>query len=398
MSSSSARQKIIPTADKIPAKVMVVTGSSGGHIFPALAFLEKLKEKYSTIDVFLVLPRPFCRVEDILEKRPKGLVNNSVVKRIDNLGYRIKYLPISAIGLNFSLKNFFAICNFFKGTLEGLALFIRFGPDIVVAFGSIICIPVVFFAWIFRIKTILHEQNVIPGRANRFLAKIADRIAISFSESSSYLSSSVNRLELTGNPLRQSLKKIDKKAALGFFALSDMKFTVLVTGGSQGSHKINLCFQQAFSGLSDKEKLQVIHLAGDKDYDLLKELYKNFNEDIKLFDFLKDMQYAYSAADLIITRAGATTISEIILFKLPAIIVPYPYAYQHQLANARILEKRGLAVIIEDRLLDERRLKDALEDLLNNRQQLQDMRSGYDRLEVPLAAERLVESALSLYQ
>jgi UDP-N-acetylglucosamine--N-acetylmuramyl-(pentapeptide) pyrophosphoryl-undecaprenol N-acetylglucosamine transferase len=397
MSSSSATQKIIPTADKIPAKVMVVTGSSGGHIFPALAFLEKLKEKYSTIDVFLVLPRPFCRVEDILEKRPKSLVNNSVVKRIDNLGYRIKYLPISAIRLNFSLKNFFAICNFFKGTLEGLALFIRFGPDIVVAFGSIICIPVVFFAWIFRIKTILHEQNVIPGRANRFLAKIADRIAISFSESSSYLSSSVNRLVVTGNPLRQSLKKIDKKEALRFFALSDMKFTVLVTGGSQGSHKINLCFQQAFSGLSDKEKLQVIHLAGDKDYDLLKELYKDSKEDIKLFDFLKDMQYAYSAADLIITRAGATTISEIILFKLPAIIVPYPYAYQHQLANARILEKRGLAVIIEDRLLDERRLKDALEGLLNNRQKLQDMRSGYGSLEVPLAAERLVECAVSLY-
>ncbi len=398
MSSNSATQKTIPTADKIPAKVMVVTGASGGHIFPALAFLEKLKDKYSTIDALLVLPQPFSKPGDILERRHDCLIDNNVTEGIDNLSYKTKYLPISAIRLNFSFKNLIAIFNFFKATLEGVLLLIRFGPDIVIAFGSLICVPLVFFAWIFRIKTVLHEQNVIPGRANRFLAKIADRIAITFSESSSYLDVGVNRLVVTGNPLRQSLKKIDKLEALGFFALSDMKFTVLVTGGSQGSHKINLCFQQAFSGLSNKEKLQVIHLAGDKDYVLLKELYRDFKENIKLFDFFKDMQYAYSAADLIIARAGATTISEIILFKLPAIIVPYPHAYQHQLANARILEKRGLAVIIEDSLLDERILKDALEDLLNNRQKLQDMRSGYGSLEVPLAAERLVECAISLYQ
>jgi UDP-N-acetylglucosamine--N-acetylmuramyl-(pentapeptide) pyrophosphoryl-undecaprenol N-acetylglucosamine transferase len=397
MSSNSAPQKIIHVADKNPAKVMVVTGASGGHIFPALAFLEKLKEKYSTIDVLLVLPRPFCRIGDILEREPQGLVNNSVVRSIDNLGYKIKYLPISAIRLNFSLKNFVAIFNFFKGTLEGIVTLTRFGPDIVVAFGSIICVPIVFFAWIFRIKTILHEQNVIPGRANRFLAKIADRIAISFSESQSYLSLCANKLVLTGNPLRASLKEIGKNEALSFFALSDIKFTILVTGGSQGSRRINLCFQQAFSRLSGKEKLQIIHLAGNKDYDLLKEAYKDFKENIKLFDFFKDMQYAYSAADLVITRAGATTISEIILFKLPAIIIPYPYAYQHQLANARILEGCGAAIIIEDGLLDARILKDTLEHLLNNHQKLSNMRSGYERLYRPQPAQSLVESAMALY-
>lgn len=229
------------------------------------------------------------------------------------------------------------------------------------------------------------------------MAKIADKIAISFSESSAYLNVSSNRLVLTGNPLRASLQEIDKGEALRFFALSEKKFTILVTGGSQGSHKINLCFQQAFSELPGRENLQVIHLAGNKDYLSLKEAYKDFSGGIKLFDFLKDMQYAYSAADLVITRAGATTISEIILFKLPAIIIPYPYAYQHQLANARILERRGLATIIEDGLLDARILKDTLGSLLNNRQRLANMRAGFEHLDVSSAAERLVECCVSLY-
>lgn len=392
MSLDCAKEKKT-VAEKKPAKVMVVTGASGGHIFPALAFLEKLKEKHSTIEALLVLPRPLVKAGI----GPVGLVNNGVTESVQNLGYQIKYLPISTIRLNFSLKNFAAIFNFFKGTIEGVLALIRFGPDIVVAFGSIVSVPVIFFAWVFRIKTILHEQNVIPGRANRFLSWIADRIAISFSESKSHLRTCAKKLELTGNPLRATLKKIDKNEALSFFGLSDKKNTILVVGGSQGSHKINLSFSQAFSELSDKEALQVIHLTGSKDYDLLKEAYKDFNATVKLFDFFKDMQYAYSAADLVITRAGATTISEIILFKLPAILIPYPYAYQHQLANARILESAGLAMLIEDSLLDSRILKDTLGRLLNNQAQLENMRLGFERLYKPQAAQSLVESALSFY-
>jgi UDP-N-acetylglucosamine--N-acetylmuramyl-(pentapeptide) pyrophosphoryl-undecaprenol N-acetylglucosamine transferase len=375
------------------ARVMVVTGASGGHIFPALAFLEKLKEKYSTIDALLVLPRPLVKSGE----NARGLVNNGVEQSMQNLGYQIKYLPISTIRLNFSLENFVCLFNFFKGTLESVLTLIRFGPDVVVAFGSLVSVPVIFFAWIFRIKTILHEQNVIPGRANRFLSWVADRIAISFSETKGHLRAYAKKLVLTGNPLRACLKKIDKKEALNFFGLSDKKITILVAGGSQGSHRINLCFAQGFSELSARGALQVIHLSGSKDYDLLKDTYKDFKENVRLFDFFKDMQYAYSAADLVIARSGATTISEIILFKLPAILIPYPYAYQHQLANARILERPGLAVLIEDSKLSARILEETLGRLLHNQAQLENMRAGLEGLYRPGQAQSLVEAALSLY-
>jgi len=128
----------------------------------------------------------------------------------------------------------------------------------------------------------------------------------------------------------------------------------------------------------------------------LKEAYKDFTGNVKLFDFFQEMQYAYSAADLVVTRAGATTISELILFRLPAVIIPYPYAYQHQSANARILEKSHSAVIIQDSLLGAGILKDALQRLVNDRVRLTNMRLGYESLFRPQAADRLLEYALAL--
>lgn len=360
-------------------KVLVATGASGGHIFPALSFLNRLKEKHKDTDILLVLPKKNIKI------------------KTDGLGYRVNYISISSFGLGLDFKNFLSLWNFFKGTLESIFILISFKPDIVIGFGSLVCVPLVIFAWAFRIETLIHEQNVIPGRANKLLAKIVGRIAISFLDSEEYFKDYKKKVIFTGNPLRQEISRIDKYQALDFFGLSHDKFTILVMGGSQGSHRINLAFLKAVSKISDKSGFQVIHLAGFKDLAFLEEEYRNLGISVRLFGFLEPIAYAYSACDLILSRAGATSISEIIFFKLPAIIIPYPYAYKHQMMNARALEKNGSALIIEDsQFYTDKLLKEILESLMNNPDKLQSMGLGYRNQFALSANDLLAEAVISL--
>ncbi|MBI5145239.1 MAG: UDP-N-acetylglucosamine--N-acetylmuramyl-(pentapeptide) pyrophosphoryl-undecaprenol N-acetylglucosamine transferase [Candidatus Omnitrophica bacterium] len=363
-------------------KILVATGASAGHIFPALSFLEELKAKSPDIETLLILPR-----------------SSRERRSLDALALcasNIKYISLSNIRLSLDLKNILTILRFFKGSLESIFILFNFQPDIVVGFGTLVSLPIIFFAWVFRIKTLLHEQNVIPGRANMLLAKIADRIAVSFLKTEDYLKVSKNKIVLTGNPLRQSLAPVPKAQALEFFQFSQNKFTILVMGGSLGSHSINNIFFKSLSLLSCRARLQVIHLAGLKDYELLRDDYKGLDIDVRLYDFLKEVQYAYVASDLIICRAGAMTISELINFEAPAIIIPYPFACAHQLANAKVLEEAGCAIIIEEKNLSVQVLQQNIELFLNNPDKLKNMHASYHCFPQNHAADLLVDAALSL--
>jgi len=359
-------------------RILVVTGVSAGHIYPALSFLDNLKDKYENIETLLAVPL------------------RSLKTPIVSPGFKVKYLSFTTITLSVNLKNFSAILKFFKGSLESLILLLEFRPDIVVGFGGLDTLILVLLAWMFRIKTLIHEQNVIPGRANRLLARFVDKVAISFPETKNHLNISEQRIVLTGNPLRQYLNRVERQEALSFFGLDDDKFTILVMGGSSGSHKINMAFLEVLSGLPHTIKLQAIHIAGVLDYSPLADSYKGLKVKIKLFHFLQDMQYAYSTCDLVVCRAGATTIAELIKFHLPAVIVPYPFAYKHQLSNSKILEKLGTAIIINDEELDGPTLRNTLDDLINNPERLRSMRARYDAREELNASDLLVEEASSL--
>jgi len=358
-------------------RILVVTGSSGGHLFPAVSFLESLKGIKPDVKVLLVLPK--------IGVKPKILPE----------GCQVQYISITPIGARLNSKNLVSFLRFFKGSFESLILLIRFKPDIVAGFGSIDSIPLIIFAWIFRLKTIIHEQNVIPGKANKLLAKFVDKVAISFNETKDYLNISPSRIVVTGNPLRSFIKKAGKKEALNYFGFDESKFTILVAGGSQGSHNINIAFLDAISHLADNN-LQVIHLSGEKDRSLLESGYKNLKALAKVFSFFEEMQYAYSAADLIICRAGATTITELIELALPAIIIPYPFAYAHQLQNARVLEKAGTAIVINDNELGSGILQERIELLLHDSTKLENMRLGYKGITKVQADAALVKETLLL--
>lgn len=358
-------------------KILVATGSSGGHIFPALGFIEALKEKDRNIDVLLVLPRKSIREQTFPED------------------YRVKHISVSTVKLSLGFKNIISLFNLLKGFFESLFLMVEYRPDVVVGFGSLNSVPLIILGWLFRTNTIIHEQNVTPGRATRLLSMFADKVAISFAETKDYLKIDQEKIILTGNPIRKDLKRIDRSEALKFFGFNEDRFTVLVVGGSQGSHRINICFMEALSLLSEHNRFQVIHICGTKDFDLLMEKYEDLDLKFDLVAFLKEMQYAYSAADIAISRAGASSVSELFFFGLPSIIVPYPYAYAHQLSNARVLEKIKASVIIKDDKLEAQDLKRLIEDFMNNPDKIKRMRENLIQNPLPDARNLLVRQALS---
>ncbi|MFA5114513.1 MAG: UDP-N-acetylglucosamine--N-acetylmuramyl-(pentapeptide) pyrophosphoryl-undecaprenol N-acetylglucosamine transferase, partial [Candidatus Omnitrophota bacterium] len=286
------------------ARVMAVAGSSGGHIFPAVSLLDSLRESEPSAEVLLLLPR------------------RSIKDRIGVLEYPVVAISIIPVKLGLDLRNLIAILRFLKGSFEELTALLKFRPNLVVGFGSISSIPLVLFARMAGIKTLIHEQNVIPGRANRFLAFFADKIALSFADTGVYLKCPKEKLIVTGNPLRRQMAPLDKTEARGYFGLSRDKFTILVSGGSQSSSNINEGFLKVSKRLRGRFSFQLIHLAGRNDCEHLREEYERSGIEARVFSFLDAMQYAYSASDAAVSRAGATTIAELIFFRLPAILVP----------------------------------------------------------------------------
>ncbi len=202
-------------------------------------------------------------------------------------------------------------------------------------------------------------------------------MAVSFGQTQEGLKIDPQRVALTGNPLRSGLLPVPRQSAGEFFGFKNEKTTILIVGGSQGSRRLNTVCQEFFPGYPAKDRLQLIHICGQADLASLREQYSSGGLVYKAFDFLAQMQYAYSIADLVICRAGATTIAELQRFKIPAILVPYPFAYAHQLANARVLEKQGAAVIIRDEDFNPQTLGASLQRCLDDPGKLAAMRQAY---------------------
>ncbi|MDD5097811.1 MAG: undecaprenyldiphospho-muramoylpentapeptide beta-N-acetylglucosaminyltransferase [Candidatus Omnitrophica bacterium] len=357
-------------------RILVASGSSGGHIFPAVALVNFLKKEGATL--LLVLP---------LKSKDTFIPPDCA---------EVEYISSGFLSFSLSTRNISGLFNFLKGAAQGLRIIIKFKPDVVVGFGSLHTVALLFWGWLFRIKTVIHEQNVIPGKANRILARLVDKVAISFASTQNYLNLPSDKITLTGNPIRNELVKVSRQEALNFFKFPEGKFNILIAGGSQGSHKINAVAYAAITSLTGKQNLQIIHICGKQDFANLNANYLASGINYKLYEFFPDMQYAYSLADLVICRAGATTIAELQKFNLPALLIPYPFAAAHQLANALVLKDIGAAEIIPDADLDIDKLKERLQTYLAGHEKLKAMQKAYQKLLVYDATARLANEVLSL--
>ena len=350
-------------------KILIATGGGGGHLYPALSLAEELKSRQANILFAVNRPSPPLKAK----------------------GYpftRILAFP-APYGLSFKIFAFLMALPI--GFLQSLFLLRNFKPDVVVGFGGYFSFPVVLAAVILKVPTLIHEQNVMPGRANRLLSKFVRRIALGFEEAENYFKGKPT--VVTGNPIREHIlnNNTGREKALKEFGLEADRFTILVMGGSQGASGLNVLFIYALLRIEDRMGLQVIHLTGERDYEIIKADYGALILKYKVFSFLDRMEVAYRVCDLVISRAGASTISELTALGLPAILIPYTGAGAHQLENAKYLASRGAAIMLEEENANPTRLKVALAELLKDRQRLKSMARASKALGQPEATRRLAD-------
>lgn len=355
-------------------KILIASSGAGGHIFPAISAAQELKQH--NLQIYFVTDKR-CPEDLIIEK-----------------GFSLERL--SVIRLDFS--SFFSflksLIKLIQSFFESSAILRKIKPSVVIGFGGYATLPIVFIAGLLAIPIVIHEQNVIPGRANRLCDIFAKKIAVSFKETEKYFDS--RKTFFSGCPVRACLKKVEKEIAFKELNLNPEKFTILVIGGSAGSRKINEVFLEAISKFKGLSQLQVIHISGERDYDFVKNAYRNIAVEACCIAFLKKMGYAYSITDLAISRAGGSSLAELAFFGIPSILIPYPFAYNHQKANAAVFENHKASIVIEEKELSAERLNTEIFSLLSEKQALITMKKNAEKLASFDAPERLAEVVLSL--
>jgi UDP-N-acetylglucosamine--N-acetylmuramyl-(pentapeptide) pyrophosphoryl-undecaprenol N-acetylglucosamine transferase len=342
-------------------KILFACSASGGHLIPALNTAGELIQKDTSAQVFILTEK-----------------NKISLEILKNTKFNIVFLDCR-LPFNIGLSVLNSIVKLLITSLKTFNTIKNLKPDIIVGFGGYVSLMPVLIARMFHIRNIIHEQNVILGKANRFLANFSDTLAVSFSQTKDSCKNSriKERMVCTGLPLRSDLKRFDKAQAADFFKLSPKEFTVLVLGGSTGSRAINRLFLNCVDSVFKPNDAQIIHISGFGDELEVKSFYnKRQNQKARVFPFLKEMPVAFSLADVCVCRSGASTIYELTFFKLPAIIIPYPFAGGHQYENALVLNRVNSAILLEEKAA-EFGLKQELSDLLHNQNKLLEMRNNF---------------------
>ncbi len=357
-------------------RVMISGGGTGGHIFPAIAIADSIKKIEPDAKILFV--------------GTKGKIEERVVPKA---GYKFASIWISGFVRSFDVKNLIFPFKVIVSLIQSFLLVKKFKPDVVVGTGGYVSGPVVFVASLLGIPTLIQEQNSYPGVTTRLLAPLVDEVHISFEVTKKYLKRKDN-VFLSGNPVRSNLKIYPKDEALKFFGFETGKKTLFVFGGSAGARSINTAMLEIIDEIIDRG-IQVIWQTGALDFDRVKEKCEGKNL-VKVFKFIDEIDYAYSACDLVVCRAGATTIAEIAYFGLPAIFVPYPFATaNHQYENARVLFETGASELIpDDRLKTE--LKGKILKLIEDEQRLNEMREKVKAFSNPNAGDVIAKAILKL--
>ena len=347
-------------------------GGSGGHIFPALAVAEELQRRTPGAHVFYA-----CGGRDIESEIFRVVPKDAV--------FPVEGAPFRGIG---SIVDPRFLLKLTRGYFQARTLLKKLRPALVAGFGGYVSFPVLMAARQMGIKTVLHEQNVAPGRANRVLSGLVGAAALSFEQSRPSFKKT-RRIRITGNPIRSSIEKSDRAQALRFFGFSADKKTLLVLGGSQGAESINNLFIASLAFWDDamKKKLQVLHLCGVMLPSQAEEACRKASVASRAFSFFGRMDLAYGVTDLCLGRAGATFLAEIDAKDLPAILVPYPFADGHQRANARVFAEHHRARVVEQSELTPEKLAGLLREILAEAERP----SGHSRTERSNARQALAD-------
>ena len=357
-------------------RVLLTGGGTAGHINPAIAIANYIKEKEPGSEFLFV-------------GTMRGLEKNLVPK----CGYDIKFIEVMGLRRSLSAQNIKVLAKYIKSIRDAKRIIKEFKPDVVVGTGGYVCAPVVKAASSLKVPTLIHEQNVFPGLAIKMLSKKADVTAISFPETENMMSA--KNMVLTGNPLRPNLfQKHDidvLRAQYGF----DEKPIVLMFGGSLGAEKIN----EALVEMIAENKIDNFNLIASTGERLFDEVKKNLSDkgvdtekikNIKVLPYIYNMEEIFFAADVVVGRAGAITVSEITALGKAAVLIPSPYvAHNHQEYNARYLEKNGAAKVVLENEVGGDKISKEINSILENPEALEKMKKSSESIGIKDACEKI---------
>lgn len=348
-------------------RVIIAGGGTGGHLFPGIAIAEAFRIRDSQNQIlFLGTSNPI----EVSTLSGKGFDHESIVAE-----------GLKGRGIWRQIRSLFKIP---VGMWQALRIMWRFHPDIIVGLGAYASGPVALAAWLTGKKLVIHEQNTLPGFTNRVLGRLAHRILVSFPDTGGVFPPS--RTVITGNPLRRELleSRSDEKAI--------ELFTVLVVGGSQGAHAVNRAVIEALDHLESPDRMAFIHQTGPKDATWVAEAYERRHVTATVKPFFVDMAGPYHAADLVVCRAGATTVSELMALGKPAIFIPFRLAANnHQELNARHVANAGGGEVILEQDVNGAVLAGRLNHYASNPKALQNMAERTRALARPNAADVIVD-------
>jgi UDP-N-acetylglucosamine--N-acetylmuramyl-(pentapeptide) pyrophosphoryl-undecaprenol N-acetylglucosamine transferase len=365
-------------------RIVIAGGGTGGHLFPGIAIAQEFRKRNSKNRVlFAGAGKPF----EISVLSKTGFEHTSITAEgIKGRGVINQIVSISVIP---------------KGIMQSIRFLKRFRPDIVVGVGGYAAGPVAMGAWIMGIKIVLHEQNILPGITNRLLSFFADRMYVSFKDTRATVHS--KKILITGNPVRREILECafeerdnngpESEAASG----QGRPFRVLIIGGSQGAHSINLAVMEALGRVKDKDAFFFTHQTGLQDEEMVKKAYGDHDVSSLVKPFFNDMAQQYNTADLVICRAGATTVAEVTSLGKGVIFIPFPHAADnHQVLNARTLADTGAAEMILDKDLSGEILAERIEHYASHPEALNRMASRAGKLGKPDAARVIVDDCYRL--
>lgn len=310
-------------------KIILSGGGTGGHIYPAIAIANELKQRYPNAEFLFV-----------------GARDRMEMEKVPECGYEIKGLWISGIQRQLTLKNLMFPFKVISSLWNACKIVKAFNPDIAIGTGGFASGPLLFVASLNKIPSLIQEQNSYPGITNKLLSKKANTICVAYDNLARFFPE--NKIIKTGNPVRKGLLDIDTKTveAKNFFNLKHGKLTLLVIGGSLGARRINELIEKELDFL-DTQNVQVIWQCGKLYYQQYK-IYNNTNN-VQVYEFLNNMDFAYAAADIIVSRAGASSVSELCIVGKPVIFIPSPnVAEDHQTKNAMAIVDNSAAMIIKE--------------------------------------------------
>lgn len=365
-------------------KIIISGGGTGGHIFPAVAIADSLKGRLGHADILFIGARG--RME--MEKVPAA-------------GYPIRGLWISGIQRRLTLRNLSFPFKLISSMMKAYRIIRKFRPDVAIGTGGYASGPMLRAASRRGIPSLIQEQNSFPGITNKILARSVDTICVAFEGMEKYFPA--GKIVITGNPVRQDILSAEgrRDEGLAHFGLKGGIKTVLFVGGSQGARSINLALAGQLEGIL-KEEVQVIWQCGTPFLENAKALSTGLpprmSERLRIFEFIKRMDLAYAAADIVVSRAGAIAISELCIAGKPLILVPLPTAAEdHQTRNAQALQEKDAAILLKDHELGEK-LAITLTGLLKDEERQAAMKQNIRKLAKPEATEKIVDEIIKLLE